>query len=209
MKSRTLVLGLSLLVVSITVLACDRESPTAPEPPVAELVTVSAEVGASSLRGGQPKVDVCHYDADADLYFMINIAEPAVEAHLAHGDGFPDSLEFDADCNPIPVVCDNNLGIACPPTGDPQSFIDGLFVQLNGGWANLDPPCPQVARADWDWGDGTVEVFLGNPPGPFPNSHMYDAPGTYLVSVYLFADPDQMQLLDGASCEVMVEGPPG
>ena len=102
----------------------------------------------------------------------------------------------------LSVSCDNSLGIACPPTGDPQSSIVGLDVQLNGGWANLDPPCRQVTLARWDWDDGTVEDFPGNPPGPFPNQHTYATGGAYTVTVSLFDDFDI--LLDEATCSIEV-----
>jgi hypothetical protein len=33
-----------------------------------------------------PKVDVCHYDAAADAYHLINVSENAYQAHFDHGD---------------------------------------------------------------------------------------------------------------------------
>jgi hypothetical protein len=53
------------------------------------------------------KVEICHYDADEDAYFLISISANAVQQHLDnHGDGFPGQLlpsdsnyKFDEDCN--------------------------------------------------------------------------------------------------------------
>ena len=90
---------------------------------VATLMTVTAGT-ASAGRGDNPrvnkvrteKVDVCHYDAEADEFHLINISPKAVEKHLAHGDATPgsvvpdtDGFEFDSECvaiatGPIKVV---------------------------------------------------------------------------------------------------------
>jgi hypothetical protein len=57
------------------------------------------------------KVDVCHYDAETDAYQLITIADPAVDAHIKHGDAQPgdavptmEGFEFDDTCTPKPVV---------------------------------------------------------------------------------------------------------
>lgn len=54
-----------------------------------------------------PKVDVCHLDKDSGVFFLINISENALKAHLIHGDGLPGEAvqgkpgwAFDADCTP-------------------------------------------------------------------------------------------------------------
>ncbi len=40
-----------------------------------------------SMAGGQAKVDVCHRMAKG--YIEITVGQPAVQAHLAHGDALP------------------------------------------------------------------------------------------------------------------------
>jgi hypothetical protein len=98
--------------------------------------------------------------------------------------------------------CNYGLSLACPPTDDAQSFIDGLHVQLNGGWTSPDTNCPQVVLATWDWGNGVVDEFSGTPPGPFPNAYTYPGSDTYSIEVKLF---DSLSTeLDRASCEVSV-----
>ena len=62
------------------------------------------------MAGAAPKVDACHYDADADAYHLINISENAFQKHLDHGDAAPGEAvsgtpfyEFDADCGIVLV----------------------------------------------------------------------------------------------------------
>jgi hypothetical protein len=97
-------------------------------------------------------------------------------------------------------ACQNDLGLICPPV-----VTDGLYVWMNGGFNNFEPPCPAVGSATWDWGDGTVEQFFQMPDGyvyPFPSDHTYAAPGSYNVDVRIF-DEDGM-LLDQSDCLVTV-----
>ncbi len=48
------------------------------------IFAVGLLLASSTAMAGQPKVDVCHKG------HMINVAAPAVPAHLAHGDQLPD-----------------------------------------------------------------------------------------------------------------------
>ena len=51
-------------------------------------------LGASALAApGQDKVTICHFAAHK--YVKITVAEPALPAHLAHGDLMPDEY---GDC---------------------------------------------------------------------------------------------------------------
>ena len=53
---------------------------------------VMALVGAwAGLASAAPaaKTDVCHYDADAGTFHLINISENAFAKHVEHGDGMP------------------------------------------------------------------------------------------------------------------------
>lgn len=75
-------------------------------------------------------VDVCHVD-ERGAFKLIRVAEPAVPAHLGHGDGLPgdpipgmDDYEFDSSCG------------AVPRDSDDDGVIDG------------DDNCPLVPNAD-------------------------------------------------------------
>jgi hypothetical protein len=96
-----------------------------------------------------------------------------------------------------PAECHYELSIACP-----MAFAAGSEVELNGGWINLDPPCPAVTLAVWDWGDGTVRRHPGRPPAPFPSRHRYQVRGEYAVSVSLLSERDVE--LDRAECSVTI-----
>lgn len=43
----------------------------------------------AGAAGAAPKVDVCHYDADADAFHLINISQDAFDKHIDHGDAVP------------------------------------------------------------------------------------------------------------------------
>ena len=70
---------------------------------VAALAVVS---GAAVVTAGQEKVEVCHVNG-AGSYLLIEIADPAFDAHVAHGDARPGDpvpdmpgYVFDAYCIP-------------------------------------------------------------------------------------------------------------
>ena len=76
------------------------------------------------------------------------------------------------------VECDYDMVIACPPaTDDPQSYINGLDVQLNGGFGLLSGVCPWATHFNWDWGDASSNDSF------FPATHTYTASGDYTVTV--------------------------
>jgi hypothetical protein len=62
------------------------------------LLLLTALLPAAALaKGGQPKQDVCDLDKDSGTFSIINVAAPAVPAHLAHGDHLPITFWADAD----------------------------------------------------------------------------------------------------------------
>lgn len=75
------------------------------------------------------------------------------------------------ECNYITIL-------NCPPSDDPQSFIDGLTVQINGYTGS--ETCPPVYSLYWDWGDGSKDYAW------FPSSHDYQYPGEYTVCAASF-----------------------
>lgn len=123
------------------------------------------------------------------------------------GDGFNDEVDqcplegdmgLGVDAVGCPNVCENHLGLFCPPE------IDGLYVFMNGGFTNNEPPCPAVARATWHWGDGNFDQFfpIGDYVYPFPNEHTYTTQGTYEVEVKLFDEFDNV--MDQSTCQFSV-----
>ena len=66
------------------------------------------------FAAGQPKIDMCHFD-DEGAYHIITIADPAFDAHVAHGDY---AVESEVPFNDIDDDCDpSTLDDACPALG--------------------------------------------------------------------------------------------
>ena len=79
--------------------ACSDVQPVAPR--------ALAVAGAANANNGQAKVDVCHHSEETNSYILISIAQAALPAHLAHGDGQPGGpvpgqpgMQFGPDCVP-------------------------------------------------------------------------------------------------------------
>lgn len=100
------------------------------------------------------KKDVCHYDKDAGVFFVININENAYDSHLAHGDVEPNSpipgmlgMEYGADCSPIRVFADVNgtwsghSGLLGSMTYDFTMTLTQVGTSVTGTiyYVNLDP----------------------------------------------------------------------
>lgn len=91
-------------------------------------------ISAETVQARQNKVDLCHLDEDG-FYHLINVAEPAAPAHIAHGDSRPGDIvpgsgerySFADDCTFIP---------GCPcvvdlPSGwQAVSAISGIAIEL-------------------------------------------------------------------------------
>lgn len=99
----------------------------------------------------------------------------------------------------VSAECQYGMGIACPPTDDPQTFVNGLEVQLNGGFGEASGECPWATHFTWDWGDGNVNDSF------FPASHTYAVAGDYTVTVSAY-DGDTW-LID-ASCDLTTGATP-
>lgn len=97
------------------------------------------------------------------------------------------------------VECQYDMGIACPPTDDPQSYINGLDVQLNGGFGEFSGACPWATHFNWDWGEGSSNDSF------FPATHTYQASGDYTVTVSAF---DGGNWLIDATCDLTLEVTP-
>lgn len=106
---KTTKLYLTLLLVSAALFMYSCESVTNSVPQDEEILTQGMELSGSS----KTKVDVCHYDAETDAYQLITIADPAVDAHINHGDAQPgdavptmEGFEFDDTCTPQRIIVD-------------------------------------------------------------------------------------------------------
>jgi hypothetical protein len=92
--------------------------------------------------------------------------------------------------------CQYSIGVACPPNLDPQSFVNGLSVQLNGGIGADSELCEPAAHIYWDWGDGNTQEAL------FPAIHEYASMGDYEITVWA-TDAEDLELAN-TSCSLSV-----
>ena len=119
---------------------------------------VSSDIAAK--RGGQPKVDICHWDAEEEVYALIRVAAPAESAHLAHGDEVAGGDALDEMCEP---VCSpgraSNEEITRPllPTGGETM----TFVWIEPGCFTMGSPPSEVGRYDREGPQHEVTISQG------------------------------------------------
>jgi hypothetical protein len=94
---KSLVLGLA---VSLLIYSCSADLPSSPD-------TTAPSFGMM----GRPKITLCHRTEGSNDFIRITVADAAVAAHLAHGDGaigdpVPNlpGMVFDDNCVPTPAI---------------------------------------------------------------------------------------------------------
>jgi hypothetical protein len=129
-------LGRGVLAAAVLVISAGcqgaADNPVAPGAAVAtpnEKTSAFGSESASSLSTA--KVDICHSTGRAKHFILITVAESAVAAHLAHGDGHigdpvpgQNGMVFGSDCTAIPgvpLITDINV----PLTGRRTGFGEG------------------------------------------------------------------------------------
>jgi hypothetical protein len=143
--------SISLIVLAVGVsIACGGQStPTAPEEQFA-----GGTAAATTKRGGQPKVDICHFDKDSGTWKLLNIAAPAVEAHATHHrDGVPfgevpDSPGniFDGDCIPVSLGIEIEKSTEGQDADEPPGPV--LFVNDPVNWEYAVTNTGELALVD-------------------------------------------------------------
>jgi hypothetical protein len=126
---RVLPLGILLLALG----ACEGADIVQPD------LVGAPEDGSVLFSQGQSKTALCHYDADNNTYHQITIADPALNAHIAHGDLFPgDPLPdgsgyLDSEC------------VATAITLGTPSFNTTVYGGPTGGYTDVTCPAGAVA----------------------------------------------------------------
>jgi hypothetical protein len=165
--------------------------------------TLAAGVASYAAQPSRDKVDICHWASDENAFILISVASPAVDAHVAHGDGLPGAafpgqpgMRFGPNCRPeiIPfnltfsaaaqgVVRDANhdgVGDAILPSSPLQS-INGFAVETR---AVLEFGIGQFSQPV---GHAELNLVLDN-AGPVPlNVGAYSYAGDGAVTVSDFA----------------------
>lgn len=152
------------------------------------LMMVFALMAIAPLAGAAPadKIDVCHYDADTDLFEPINISGNAFDKHMAHGDGEPDSwvadprYGFTEDCWRWDISSDLLGAMSAQKVWDNggvyhNEYVENAIDQRYAGLVNLDRYLnPSLVRFDLTFENlapgTTYTVYLdnnGGEPGPF------------------------------------------
>ena len=107
-------------------------------------------VGVASASSGQTKTDVCHSHGDG-TFDLINVADPAVEKHIEHGDALIGQ--------PVPgqpgFVFDEACGVIPEPVQD--EFLRAIAWVDNGDGRYNENDDILVARLRNEGGTATVE----------------------------------------------------
>jgi hypothetical protein len=119
--------GLTCLLLALSLAACDSTAPDAAEPHQAEAIL-------GFLAKGQAKTEVCHRTDDPENpYVLIEVADPALDAHIAHGDAGPGEAVpgmggpvFDDACQLGAVTC------PCFAAADLDAFTLDFDITLFG-----------------------------------------------------------------------------
>ena len=121
------------------------------------LVAVLATLlSATIVSAGQEKVPVCHLDEDGN-YILINIADPAVEKHIEHGDEIAGGNVLDGNCEPVSVAQEGCFSFLGPgwivTTGAVQDISGGISAystnQCDDAFPPAYPPYPDGAWLIW------------------------------------------------------------
>ena len=130
-------------LLALFFIGCEKDSTSLDE----QNLTTDKEI---TDRGPNPKVDVCHYDAENDSWHLINVSENAWPAHEAHGDVLLVDNDGDGwvtlanECG-LPVDCDDTdpeLTDNCVP----DCCFNEAVEELNLTCWNGDPNSPIL----WD-----------------------------------------------------------
>ncbi|MCW8924830.1 MAG: hypothetical protein OQJ84_01125 [Xanthomonadales bacterium] len=102
---------------------------------------------ATAQAAKTPKVDICHFDADAGILVPLSVNGNSVEKHIVnHGDQYPDGLTLDEEC----------MIIIAPPAILARAFIDA--DPTDGGYnVDIDPDIAILFDSD-----GTPGLSVGD-----------------------------------------------
>ena len=140
----------------------------------AAIVALAGVLAAPSALAKPQKVDVCHATPVGSTgevaWHLIRVGAPAVEAHLAHGDGLPgeavpgmDGWTFDGVCGQVAPVVTVDPEPEPEPQPEPEPLPHGVCLD---GTHHLDVlAVPDVAHGSSQFAstDGTC---TGDAPSP-------------------------------------------
>ena len=169
----------------VLITSCTVDQPTEPGDGV-------LAPAAKSAKQGREKVDICHLDEDG-VYRLISVAEPAVAAHLRHGDQIPGEGGLDTQCQDTGEITVDLPGGA---TMDLVWIAPGTFVMgttdeqvallssmgiLESAWVDQEKPAHQVTitqgfyMGKYEITQGQWEAVMGQ--GQFETTSNYPVTG--------------------------------
>lgn len=160
------------------------------------------EKKAEKAENAPDKTEICHYSEEDGTYHVISIPEPALEAHLAHGDAYPVEVDEEnrkglngrLDCTQITLTEEESFDLS------PEAVL------ANGGDYEND----DVQNAIDAGYTGEVSLALDVETGEvvFSFTFMNLVPGE-IYTMYLDADggsPGPFTLLDTFTANAFGEG---
>lgn len=141
-----------------------------------QLIIIDSETELTSEKRA-PKIDICHYDAKKDRWFVLNVNEHAFPEHSEHGD----KILVDADGDGYVVEMNE-----CVPGGDcddtdpsvnpgATEICDGIDNDCDGYSDIFEIGCTNPPSDMITWWDGdsivgtTAEDIQGSNDGALPN----------------------------------------
>lgn len=108
---------------------------------------------AGTVLAGQEKVDICHVNGNG-TYNVISVAEPALDAHLEHGD-LVVGEDVDENCEPLSPAQAGCFPVVPYQEGTAYALLDGSPVQdMDELLVYQDATCQIVYDVSWTGGTG-------------------------------------------------------
>lgn len=155
----------SLAAVAVVISGCRLSDVQDP----ATLPTLAAGRASAAAQPDRDKVDICHRTNGESDFILISVASPAVDAHVAHGDGRPGEafpgqpgMRFGPTCQPEIIPFDVTLFLATRGVvrdanhdGIGDAFVPGPSLESVNGFA-------EEQRAILEFGIGQFSQPVGH-----------------------------------------------
>jgi hypothetical protein len=153
------------------------------------LLVVVMLTTVSGVWASQENVDICHLD-DEGNYIPISIANPAVDAHLRHGDSVVGD-GFDANCEPLSHCPTPELGVstaryAFGAEGWPDD-VATIYIFLTTGITEEPPPDCFISELGQNYLDSRMDFSIpgGDVVVSLPTDFVWE-PGVIVIRPDVF-----------------------
>jgi hypothetical protein len=196
----------SIAAVAVTFGGCGVSDVQDP----ATLSTLTAGQARYAAQPNRDKVDVCHWASDANAFILISVASPAVDAHMAHGDGLPGAafpgqpgMRFGPNCRPEIIPFNLTLSASAQGVvrdanhdGVGDAIVPGSLLQSINGFAEEHRAVLEFGIGQFSQPVGHAELIIVlNNAGPVP----------FKVGVYSYAGDAAVTVSDFAAGSLAAE----